>query len=259
MKTSGPLALLLLLLTISTTGCRKKKNDPPKAEHFYVKTITSTFPVLSTPRSVDITYTPDNKIGQLIFQISGLVFTNTYEYNQNQLLIKGTRLTTHVASGIRSERIYRFNYAADKLSEITVESDPLPITYNAAANSYQYRTTVYDLDENNLLAKIDFGTTNDYTFRYLSSSGVFARNQGAIAELIYTNEMLRSSIDTYSALIDMYIMSSSELSSYTNRGTTFNLSSIRDAEGNIVQTDIKNSVGTLVYRYVYTYESRVDK
>lgn len=237
-------------------SCRGKKDPPPAPKQAFIKTITRTFPVSDVDRASSFSYDEKNRIKQFEFKISGLIFLNTYTYNELDLIIQANQKRTQISTGNTSEVLLEFRYAAGILNEYIENGTAYPVVYVAASNSYNYLTRTFFLDATSHLKKIDYPARNSVTVNYLSDKGPFVMQPAQIALHIFTDN-IRRSIDSYTASIDTYAFSTNEIANIKDNDLVlYHFSSIRDAQGNIVQTDIKNDAGTLLYRYMFTYELR---
>ena len=244
------------LLTLSS--CRKKSDPPPpKPEGLFVKTVTCTFPVTENQRTVSFEYDDSNYIKKLTFDASGLIMTGIYSYNEQGLIYHIDQVITPKASGVRYPNVLKFNYVAGILNEFTTQETVYPVLYNAAANSYSYLNLTYDLDETGRLKNLSVPASNLVNASYLTDKGIFYAPTSQIALHIHLCTFIRSAFGSYIPFIDLYAFSGSELANIRIEGVQYNLSAIRDDGGNIVQTDVKRITGELVFRYTYTYESRV--
>jgi hypothetical protein len=161
------------------------------------------------------------------------------------------------SSGVKYPNILRFSYAARILNEFTTGETVYPILYNAAANSFSYLNLTYDLDEANNLKSLRTPTTNEVSANYLTNKGIFNYPVSQIAFHIHFGTFIRSYLGNYHPFIYVNAFADLEMANVTIRDTQYNLSTIRDASGNIVQTDVRNLAGAHIYRFAYTYESRV--
>lgn len=252
MKTLWHLSFFALLLF----SCRGKKDPPLAPKQAFVKTISRTFPVGDVSRSSSFVYDEKNRIKQFEFKISGLLFLNSYTYNEQDLIIQANQKRTQISTGNTTETVLEFRYAAGILNEYIENGTAYPVVYVAASNSYNYLTRTFFLDATGNLKKIDYPARNSVTVNYLSDKGAFAIQPAQVALHIFTDN-IRRSMDTYTASIDTYAFSKNEIANIKDNDLLlYHFSSIRDPQGNIVQTDVKNDAGTLLYRYAYTYELR---
>jgi hypothetical protein len=248
------LLLQLSFVALFVCACSKKKDSPPKQP--FIKTITRTFPVSDVNRTSNFVYDEKNRIKQFEFTISGLLFLSTYTYNDQDLIIQANQKRTQISTGNTSEVALEFRYAAGILNEYIEDGTAYPVVYVAASKSYSYSTKTFFLDAADNLKKIDYPARNSVTVNYLSEKGPFAIQPAQVALHIFTDN-IRRTVDTYTASIDTYAFSRNEISSIKDNDlVVYHFSSIRDAQGNIIQTDVKNDAGTLLYRYVYSYEMR---
>jgi hypothetical protein len=251
------LLLQLSFVALFVCSCSKKKEKKePAPKQAFVKTITRTFPVGDVSRASDFVYDEKNRIIRFEFKINGLLFLNTYTYNDQDLIIQANQKRTQISTGNTSEAALEFRYAAGILNEYIENGTAYPVVYVAASKSYNYLTRTFFLDAADNLKKIDYPARNSVTVNYLSDKGPFAIQPAQVALHIFTDN-IRRSMDTYTASVDTYAFSKNEISSIKDNDLiVYHFSSIRDAQGNIVQTDVKNDAGNLQYRYMYTYEMR---
>jgi hypothetical protein len=251
------LLLQLSFVALFVCSCSKKKEKKdPEPKQAFIKTITRTFPVGDVNRTSNFVYDEKNRIHQFEFKINGLLFLNTYTYNDQDLIIRANQKRTQISTGNTSEIVLEFRYAAGILNEYIEDGTAHPVVYVAASKSYKYLTKTFLLDAADNLKKIDYPTRNSVTVNYLSDKGPFAIQPAQVALHIFTDN-IRRSMDTYTASIDTYAFSQNEISSIKDNDLiVYHFSSIRDAQGNIIQTDVKNDAGNLLYRYMYTYEMR---
>lgn len=255
MKALLSITCIALLIT-GLVSCSKKKDPVAKPQGSFVKTITRTFPVSTSGRSATFVYDEKNRIKQFEFTIFGLSFLNTYTYNDLDLITLANQKRTQISTGNVTEMVLEFKYAAGILNEYIENGTSYPVVYVSAARSYKYSNNTFTLDAAGNLKKIDFGVRNNVTVNYLSDKGVFDKQPAQMAFHIFTDN-IRRSIDTYTASIDTYAFGKNEIANIKDDNTTvYHFSSIRDDKGNILQTDIKDDAGALVFRYMYTYELR---
>jgi hypothetical protein len=250
--------IIATCMLICLLSCKKKSDPPPaKPEGQFIKTVTCTFPGSENIRSVSFEYDDSNTIKEITVEFGGLIMTGIYSYNEQGLIHHIDQVTTVKSSGVRYPNILKFNYVAGILNEFTSQETAYPVVYNAAVNSYAYQNVTFDLDESGRLKDLSGPVSSYVNVSYLSDKGIFYTPTSQIALHIHLYNYIRGSLGSYLPFIDVNAFSGSEIANIRIDGITYNLFAIRDSTGNIVQTDVKRASGELVFRYAYTYESRI--
>ncbi|RYZ52028.1 MAG: hypothetical protein EOP49_10475 [Sphingobacteriales bacterium] len=249
MKTTS--LILLTVFAIIFFSCRKKKSEGPKAS--FVKSIRCTYPVTDTSRSSDFTYDERNRIKQYDFRWTSSHTKATFLYNEDDMITEIDRTRTDLSTGNVTETRYRFRYAARILNEYILDGTSEPVTHLPADNSYTltsgFLTTFY-LDANSNLKRMYRNGRTVLQILHSGGNGVFSGVQAQVASYIYAQSMFLASQS------DIYAFSQNVITEVEENGTPLSYTSVRDDNGNIVQTDVKNASGTLVKRFGYTYELR---
>ncbi len=246
--------IILILLTTSMMmlgSCSKDKPSKPQ-EHF-IKTIQCTYPETYTNRHSTFTYDDNNRIKEFKFYMTGQTVSATFSYNQDDLITQIDELWTNLTTGNETLRLIEFRYAGSTLNEYISDGTSYLVTYEPVTNSYKVLDNIFSLNAHKNLMKMDrdegFRVTNKLTIHYTSGKGVFRPIHSQIGSYILAERLF------IYYLSDVYAFSQNEISAVTENGTAYTYVSVRDENGNIVQTDIKKA-GTLIKRYLYTYELR---
>lgn len=258
MKTTIKITSAMLLSVVLFSCSKGKKHEPElKKQGFFVKTIERTLPADGGIVKSTYGYDEKNRIKEFEFEFRSVTFRSTFTYNDQDLIVRANQDTHFSGSDRNYGKIMEFKYVSDKLVEHIDDGTAYPVTYNAANNSYALSSKTYYWDTNNNLKRIVLGARTRLNMNYLSSNGVFVVKPVQMALAIFSENVGKAISLTYNAAMDNYIFSKNEIGNVNdNEIATHYFTNIRDEQGNIIQSDVKNETGVLIRRYIYTYEMR---